>query len=83
MKVTLFLLILLSTFPATAQNITVIEGSNDLGQTLTWVVSNLDPQSFSADAGADTTRTSQPRSNSQTLLPREVGDSVAALTQDA
>ena len=36
----------------------VIEGSNDLGQTLPWAVSNLDPQSFSADAGAETTRTS-------------------------
>jgi hypothetical protein len=36
----------------------VIEGSNDLGQTLPWVVSNLDPQSFSAEAGAATTRTS-------------------------
>lgn len=36
----------------------VIEGSNDLGQSQPWAVSNLDPQSFSADAGAGTTRTS-------------------------
>lgn len=35
-----------------------IEGSNDLGQTLAWAVSNLDPQTFTADAGAETTRTS-------------------------
>jgi hypothetical protein len=36
----------------------VIEGSNDLGQTQPWALSNLDPQSFSADAGPETTRTS-------------------------
>jgi len=37
----------------------VIEGSNDLGRNQPWAVSNLDPQTFSADAGAETTRTSQ------------------------
>jgi hypothetical protein len=36
----------------------VIEGSNDLGLTQSWATSNLDPQSFSADAGSETTRTS-------------------------
>jgi len=36
----------------------MIEGSNDLGQTQPWAVSPSDPQSFSADAGSSTTRTS-------------------------
>lgn len=37
----------------------VIEGSNDLGQSQPWAVSNLDPQTFTADDGAETTRTSE------------------------
>lgn len=47
------------TWTSSPARIYVIEGSNDLGNTQPWAVSNLDPQSFSADAGAETTRTSQ------------------------
>lgn len=46
------------TWTSSAARRYVIEGSADLGQAQPWAVSNLDPQSFSADAGAETTRTS-------------------------
>jgi hypothetical protein len=46
------------TWTSSTARIYVIEGSNDLGLSLPWAVSILDPQTFTPDAGATTTRTS-------------------------
>lgn len=46
------------TWTSSPARLYVIEGSNDLGQTFPWAISNLDPQTFTSDAGGATTRTS-------------------------
>jgi len=46
------------TWTSTRARLYVIEGSNDLGQTLPWVISPSDPLLFTPDDGSTTTRTS-------------------------